>query len=130
MRDGLTRRVDAGDDSTDFLERHRASLTVLTGPVAGSEFVLAEARILIGRSAAAGVQLDDPSVSHEHAAIELGPDGFGVRDLASTNGVRVNGAAVEASVLKHGDRLEIGSCELQYVVEPRDGGRTWQLDVA
>ena len=130
MRDGRTRRVESGDDAGDFLERNRASLTILKGPAAGSEFPLAQARTLIGRSADAGVRLDDPSVSHEHAAIEIGADGFGVRDLASTNGVRVNGAAVQASDLKHRDRLEIGSCELQYLVESRDGGRSWSLDVA
>jgi pSer/pThr/pTyr-binding forkhead associated (FHA) protein len=129
MRDGRTRRVQSDGDVEQFLTHNQASLTLLKGPAAGSEFPLTEARTLIGRSSAAGIQLDDRSVSHEHASIELGPEGFGVRDLASTNGVRVNGAAVETSDLKHGDRLEIGGCELQYVVESRGGGRTWQLDV-
>lgn len=128
MRDGRTHRVRSDGEARDFLKRNRASLTILKGPAAGSEFSLAEVRTVIGRSAASGIRLDERSVSHEHAAIELGSDGFGVRDLASTNGVRVNGAAVQAGDLAHGDRLEIGGCELQYVVEPRDSGRTWPLD--
>jgi S-DNA-T family DNA segregation ATPase FtsK/SpoIIIE len=128
MRDGRTRRVESHDDDANFLARHRASLTILTGPAAGSEFPLESTRLLIGRSSTAEVRLEDPSVSHEHAAMELGPDGFGIRDLASTNGLRVNGAPVESTDLKHGDRLEIGSCELQYVIEAHTAGRTWQLD--
>jgi S-DNA-T family DNA segregation ATPase FtsK/SpoIIIE len=128
MRDGRTRRVESHDATADFLARHQASLTILTGPAAGTEFPLASARLLIGRAPTADVRLEDPSVSHEHAAIELGSHGFGVRDLASTNGLRVNGAPVESSRLKHGDRIEIGGCELQYVLEDRDAARTWQLD--
>ena len=130
MRDGRTRRVESEGGGAGFLERHHVSLTLLNGPAAGTEFALQAPRVMIGRSASACIALDDPSVSSEHASIELGPDGFGVRDLASTNGVQVNGAAVTASALKHGDRLTIGSCELQYVVETREAGRTWQLDGA
>ena len=130
MRDGHTRRVQSSDDAGDFLESNRASLTLLNGPAAGSEYELEQARVLIGRSGAAGVLLADRSVSHEHAAIELGSDGFGIRDLASTNGVSVNGARVDACDLKHGDRIAVGECELQYVVEPRGDGRSWKLESA
>ena len=130
MRDGCTRRVQADRDTKQFLEHNQVSLTVLIGPAAGSEWVLDQRRILIGRSRSAGVRIDDSSVSHEHASIELASSGFAIRDLASTNGVRVNGATVEASDLKHGDRIEVGGCELQYVVQPREAGRTWQLDDA
>jgi len=132
MRDGRTRRVQSDDSSQEFLEHNRASLTLLTGNAAGSEFSLASARYRVGRAEGSDIRLDDPSVSAEHASVELGPDGFGIRDLASTNGVHVNGAAVEACALKHGDRIAIGTCELQYVVEPREGGggRRWQLDVS
>ena len=37
----------------------------------------------------------------------------------STNGVRVNGAATLSCELKHGDRIEIGESDFQYVVQPR-----------
>ena len=130
MRDGCTRPVEADRVSERFLEHNQVSLTVLTGPQAGSDWVLDRRRILIGRSRSADVRIDDSSVSHEHAAVELASDGFAIRDLASTNGVQVKGATVEASDLKHGDRIEVGACELQYVVQPRNTGRTWQLDDA
>ncbi len=131
MHDGDTRqvRVDDEDRAGNWLARNRASLILLSGPNAGIEYELDAPRLLIGRSATAGVRLDDPSVSSEHAAIELGSDGFGVRDLASTNGVRVNGAVVLVAELKHSDRIECGECELQYLVEARSG-RTWQIEDA
>ena len=130
MHDGRTRRVevkDVGHDE-DWLAHNRASLTLLTGPAAGTEYELDAPRMLIGRSASADLRLDDSSVSSEHAAIELGCEGFGIRDLASTNGVRVNGAVVLAAELKHGDRIEVGECHLQYVVAPHSRGRRWKLE--
>jgi len=116
-------------DALRFLERNRASLTILRGPAVGHEVELREARILIGRAASARLRLDEGSVSHEHAALELGATGFGIRDLDSTNGVRVNGGSVDVAELAHGDRISIGACELQYVVERRsDDAPSWQLD--
>jgi len=63
--------------------------------------------------------VDDPSISHQHAAFELGSGGFRVRDLGSTNGVVVNGARMALAELKHGDRIALGQIELRYVVETR-----------
>jgi len=131
MRDGRTRRVESSaSDAAAFLESNRASLTVLRGPAEGSEVELVSKRMMIGRSVGAGLQLEDPSVSHEHAAIELTERGFSVRDLGSTNGVSVNGGAVQSTDLKHGDRISIGECEIQYVLEERRGGagKAWSLD--
>ena len=122
MHDGLTRKVDPNDSlgGTEFLETHAASLTVLSGPAAGLEFPLDSPRVIAGRSDRARIRLAFDSISSEHAAFELGEKGFGVRDLASTNGVLVNGREVLSEALEHGDRILLGDCELQYVVEPRD----------
>lgn len=121
MHDGRTRKVDAvlPEGKKPWLEQHRASLIITRGPAAGSEFELDDVRTIIGRSAEARIQIDDPSVSSEHASIELDHQGLGIRDLASTNHVLVNGAEVLSSALKHGDRIQLGSCELQLVVEER-----------
>lgn len=130
MRDGRTRRVASSRDPREFLTRHRASLTRIDGAASGAEHELDGARVLIGRSRSAGIQLDERSVSHEHASIELGACGFAIRDLASTNGLRINGEPVDSSPLEHGDRIQIGSCELQYVLEPRTVQRSWRLRTA
>ena len=131
MHDGRTRKVDLEMPAKQnaFLEANLASLTILAGPAAGQEFALESARQIVGRGADADIRLDLDSVSAEHAAFELGEKGFGVRDLASTNGVRVNGQEVLSHWLEHGDRVQLGECELQYVVEPRTRApRTWDLE--
>ena len=122
MHDGRTRKVDAEISLARmaFLESHVASLTVLSGPAAGLEFPLDSPRVIAGRSDRARIRLAFDSISSEHAAFELGEKGFGVRDLASTNGVRVNGQETLSHPLEHGDRVLLGDCELQYVVEARD----------
>lgn len=130
MHDGRTRKVDLPKTIPvpPFLSRHRATLTILSGAAAGTEFELDRARLLIGRGDSADLRLDLSSISSEHAALELDANGYGIRDLASTNGVAVNGAATLASDLKHGDRIHIGDCELQYVVEERPSAvRAWSV---
>ncbi len=131
MHDGMTRKVEPETTlgSPEFLETHVASLTVLSGPAAGLEFALDSPRVIAGRSDRARIRLAFDGVSSEHAAFELGEKGFGVRDLASTNGVLVNGKEVLSQPLEHGDRVLLGDCELQYVVEARDRTPTaWGLD--
>lgn len=131
MHDGRTRKVESWlpEQPEVFLEEHRASITIIRGPAAGTEFELEAKRTIIGRSPEAQIQIDDPSVSSEHAAIELDSQGFGIRDLASTNHVLLNGAEVLSSVLKHGDRIQLGECELQFVIEDRTPhAKTWNVE--
>jgi pSer/pThr/pTyr-binding forkhead associated (FHA) protein len=67
----------------------------------------------IGRSAAADVRLDDPSVSRRHALIvsEL-PDSLRVLDDRSLNGVFLNGEIVDWARVADGDELAIGRYRL------------------
>ncbi len=63
----------------------------------------------IGRSVAADVRLDDPSVSRRHALIVSEPDqSLRVLDDRSLNGVFVNGELVEWGKLDDGDELTVG----------------------
>lgn len=131
MHDGRTRKVDSIEPERlePFLTLHRASITILRGPAAGTEYTLEQRRSILGRSIEVEIQIDDPSVSSEHVAFEPGADGFGIRDLASTNGVQLNGANVLATDLKHGDRIALGECELQYVIEDRAlQGKIWSVE--
>jgi predicted RNA-binding Zn-ribbon protein involved in translation (DUF1610 family) len=67
----------------------------------------------IGRSAAADLRLDDPSVSRRHALIVAEPGrGLRVLDDRSLNGVLLNGEPVEWARLKDGDELAIGRYRL------------------
>jgi predicted nucleic acid-binding Zn-ribbon protein len=67
----------------------------------------------IGRSIAADIRLDDPSVSRRHALIVSEPGKpLRVLDDRSLNGILVNGDAVEWGKLEDGDELTIGSFRL------------------
>jgi hypothetical protein len=73
-------------------------------------------RFVLGRSARdAHFAIRDPNVSRQHAMIERMPGGFIIVDMASTNGVIVNGVRVTRSPLREGDVLEIGP--FMFVIE-------------
>jgi hypothetical protein len=69
----------------------------------------------IGRSLAADVRFDDPTVSRRHALIVRQPDGVRVLDDRSLNGVFVNGSRIEGKVLKDGDEIIIGRYRLSFM---------------
>jgi hypothetical protein len=68
----------------------------------------------IGRSLAADIRFDDPTVSRRHALIVRQPDGLRVVDDRSLNGVFVNGERVEWSTLADGDQIVIGRHHLHF----------------
>jgi len=76
----------------------------------------------IGRSLAADVRFDDPTVSRRHALIVRQPDGLRVLDDRSLNGVFVNGERVEWSTLADDDEIVIGRHHLHFVDVPMISG--------
>ncbi len=122
MKDGRTRKLATGraaSGAQGFLATHSATLVFASGPLAGTEIALERERVTLGRGAGADVVVEDASISHLHAALELGERGFWLRDLGSTNGVVVNGSKTSVADLKHGDRLQLGSVCFRYLVETR-----------
>lgn len=72
----------------------------------------------IGRSRECDIVLADANVSRRHAEVRPRGDGWIVADLGSTNGVMVNGTRIEhATVLRSGDRIEVGTTLLTFEVE-------------
>ena len=72
----------------------------------------------IGRSLAADVRFDDPTVSRRHALVVRQPDGVRLLDDRSLNGVFVNGERVEWSTLADGDEIVIGRHHLHFIDVP------------
>ncbi|HLZ56038.1 MAG TPA: FAD-dependent oxidoreductase [Ktedonosporobacter sp.] len=73
-------------------------------------------RMTIGRDKGNEIALADVVLSRRHAEVFPGPDGFYVRDLGSSNGVRVNQTKIgNPYLLAHGDRIEIGSSMLYFI---------------
>ena len=69
----------------------------------------------IGRSLAADVRFDDPTVSRRHALIVRQPDGVRVLDDRSLNGVFVNDERVEWRMLTDGDEITVGRYRMHYL---------------
>jgi hypothetical protein len=69
----------------------------------------------VGRSLAADVRFDDPTVSRRHALIVRQPDGVRVLDDRSLNGVFVNGERVEWRTLRDGDEIVVGRYRLHFI---------------
>ena len=80
----------------------------------GKRTVLAGSRLLIGRSRECDIRLDDPNVSRRHAELRRDNGGWVVADLASTNGVKVNGRRVEEHALRAGDEITLGLAKLTF----------------
>jgi serine phosphatase RsbU (regulator of sigma subunit) len=81
-------------------------------------------RLLLGRHPdcdTAGLFVDVPGVSRQHAAIERKGDDFLVEDKGSRNGTLLNGAVLTGRRALHdGDRIDICGVELTFCTD-RDG---------
>jgi hypothetical protein len=69
----------------------------------------------IGRSLAADIRLDDPTVSRRHALVCVQPDRVRVLDDRSLNGLFLNGERVEWDDLQDNDELVIGRYALHFL---------------
>src|SRR5580704_19492244 len=69
----------------------------------------------VGRSLAADVRFDDPTVSRRHALLVRQPDGVRVLDDRSLNGVFVNGERIEWRMLEDGDEIVVGRYRLRFL---------------
>jgi pSer/pThr/pTyr-binding forkhead associated (FHA) protein len=106
--------------ATSWLSRAREMLSAPGRYIALCEeddqieiFTVKQGWTRIGRSAAADIRLDDPSVSRRHALIvSEQPDSLRVLDDRSLNGVFLNGEIVDWGRLSDGDELAIGRYRL------------------
>ncbi|MGI8629535.1 MAG: FHA domain-containing protein [Solirubrobacteraceae bacterium] len=119
--------IEMGPEVEDrgWLQDTRAGLDqpgqYLAYRTSGDEVVMFELKrewTRIGRSLAADVRFDDPTVSRRHALIVRQPDGLRVLDDRSLNGVFVNGERVEWSTLADRDEIVIGRHHLHFVDVP------------
>jgi two-component system nitrogen regulation response regulator NtrX len=97
-------------------------LTVLSGPIRGRNFMLAENACRIGRDANIEVTLPDTKASRIHVEIQLKDGNYILRDMKSKNGTLVNGTAVSALTLKEGDQIQIGETRLAFSMQDLPAG--------
>jgi predicted component of type VI protein secretion system len=82
----------------------RARLVALEGQ---ADICLDRPLILVGRHRGCDVRMNSPQVSRYHCCIAWQDGEYEVRDLGSTNGIRINGHRLEAGRLRPGDELTI-----------------------
>jgi predicted component of type VI protein secretion system len=77
--------------------------------------------ILIGRHQECDIQIPSRKISRRHCCLAQVGDHLVVRDLGSTNGVRINGVRVTEGNVQPGDELTIGNIryQLHWGHEPR-----------
>src|ERR1700676_5587249 len=77
--------------------------------------------MLFGRNPECDIQIESRKISRRHCCIARVNDYLVVRDLGSTNGIRVNGVRVTEGKLKPGDELTIGSHRYKVRWDPLEG---------
>ncbi|QSQ25745.1 GGDEF domain-containing protein [Pyxidicoccus parkwayensis] len=93
-----------------------AALVVIYGLDLGRKFDLTREETLIGRSSKADIQIDQESVSRNHAGITNTREGVRIRDLGSTNGTFINDDLVEGTCsLRNGDLVKIGRTIFKFI---------------
>jgi hypothetical protein len=111
----------ADGEHADWLEAVRARIETPGEHLAYEDgddiviFALEKEWTRIGRSLAADVRFDDPTVSRRHALLVRQPDGVRVLDDRSLNGVFVNGERVDWRAVKDGDEIVVGRHRLTFV---------------
>ena len=100
---------------------------VLEGVDKGRVYRSMPVPVTIGREEGNAVRLNDERVSRYHAKIQTEDGDVILTDLDSTNGTRVNGAAIQIRRLRAGDQVSIGRTLLLYgtmeEIEARRSGR-------
>ncbi len=90
----------------------RYHLRVLKGAPIGETFAVNGAT-RVGRNAQCEIFLVDPSVSRNHALLDVREGNLLLRDAGSTNGTFVNGERVATRALRSGDIVAFGKTQLR-----------------
>lgn len=91
-----------------------SSTCVLSWRIKGQVFRhrLQRETAVLGRVATCDIQIDDDTISRQHAVFRRDGADWTVSDLQSRNGVLVNGRRVETQRIGDGDRITVGTVEL------------------
>lgn len=102
------------------IESAHPMLVAVTSQLAGTAYPITTETMILGRTGENDLQVEHHSISRNHAKIVVADGRVKMVDLASKNGIRVNGEFWEESVLKSGDIIELGKVQFRFVEKDED----------
>lgn len=118
-----------GAGMSGFLDVPKARLTcvdpsLVDGPLPGNGMLhlVPGAEQTVGRGETCTYPIASRKLSRQHARLFGGVGAWGVEDLNSTNGVRVNDQKVTTAWLKQGDVVKFGPIPFRFEVEHAEAG--------
>ncbi len=107
----MIERTRAGTQP-EKIQYEAARIAVVKGPDKGLSLEAAGRSLRVGTAADNDIVLRDDSVSRRHCEIELTECGFRVRDIGSTNGIRVEGIRIYDASFTSPLKLVLGDTTL------------------
>lgn len=115
---GHTQVYSAAEPPAEPLDEPRRRRGSAKLRVDGRATPLPAAGASLGRSQDCDVVVEDPNVSRRHAEVRPSGGAWIVRDLGSTNGIKVNGRRVDgAQSLEPGDTIELGTSRISFELD-------------
>ncbi len=94
----------------------RVTITVADRTPQPYRFQLDRMKVNLGRGSENDIVIDDGSVSVRHAVMERIDGGYQLRDLGSTNGIKLEGIQKEIIPLRHGLSVKIGDVAFDFTL--------------
>ena len=93
----------------------KARFKVINGPDKGAVYVITGTPVGIGRGETCDVILSDLKSSRLHAELSFSAGAWQVKDLGSSNGVRLNGKEVKSAKVVSGDTVAVGETIMEFL---------------
>ena len=91
-------------------------------PQGGGDLIpLLKTKLLVGRRESCDISLRFPNVSSHHCELEMVDGWWRVKDLNSSNGVKVNGIRVAQKFILPGDELSVAKHRFKVSYTPQSG---------
>ncbi|MCW1886490.1 FHA domain-containing protein [Luteolibacter flavescens] len=94
----------------------RVTITVADRTPQPYRFLLDRMKVNMGRGSENDIVIDDGSVSVRHAVMERIDGGYQLRDVGSTNGIKLEGIQKEIIPLRHGLSVKIGDVAFDFTL--------------
>jgi serine/threonine protein kinase len=125
QQDEAFQRLSVSSGTLHLLFDFARKVCLWGGPGATSRsLILREGRLILGRSASeVDLPLEAKHISRQHLAFFVRFEEEGIvqaEDLSSASGSQVNGERLSRRVLKDGDKVQAGECEIRVHLLPRN----------